>query len=250
MSDNYVPPNPVGNSQGDGEESVEEKYAQLRDLISERKKDIPWWLIVSFFLQFACFLWGVILSSTTSGTCDKPVRGIILGMGIVLGVSAVMTICTFWNIQVTYRRFISPTHDVLAEEDPEAIEKERLTPSEAEKKIATSITDRMVLTCCTCGTQICAYLSLIGLLIAGMVYVWRADCVSTAWGLVSQGRAFSLVSLFVLLLHIPVYIRWYSDCFYLWEVHFMEQTLIKTEGKNVRDEVIRSSGNGYGEKSQ
>lgn len=151
------------------------------------------------------------------------------------------TVLTFWHITVAFRRFTSRASEVLREEhdqDPstsEAFDAERvtLTHQQTEMVVSRSLTDRMMYGCCSGCFLLLSTLTLFALLVSLAMYtsISAQDCASTTPHLLQASKIFSLGVLGVFLMHLGVFAKLSADFTLCWEIHFLEQALVKEEVK-------------------
>jgi hypothetical protein len=219
--------------------SVEWKYSQLKVKVTDRRAQSSYTIYLSLAAHFVVLLWCLWLASYVDPglTCSKPLRGLVVALAILVGISLLSILLTHWHITVILRRFVTPAKSVLREEadDEEAAQAERigLTHSQQEMVVSRSMTDRMMYGCCSTCTLLLSTLVLLSLLIALFVYtVLGTNTCHEKMPSFTRNAAFLCLGILgILIVHIVTYSRFTYDFILCYEIHFCEQSLIKEEVK-------------------
>ena len=139
---------------------------------------------------------------------------------------------------MAFRRFTSRAADVIKEEHDDesaAFDAERvtLTHQQTEMVVSRSLTDRMMYGCCSGCFLLLSTLTLFALLVSLAMYtsISAQDCSTSTPNLLKAAKSFSISVLAVFIMHLAVFAKLSGDFALCWDIHFLEQSLVKEEVK-------------------
>lgn len=105
---------------------------------------------------------------------------------------------------------------------------------EAEKIVAVTITDHLLMSCCSCTYYMCAILAAIILtgVLAAYIFHDTGNCESQAPNLLEHCKNLFIAFVCTLILHGMWFYRGFFDCGYMWDVHYLQQRVVKQMDKH------------------
>ena len=178
-------------------------------------------------------------SSDVGRSCARPLRGVVAASGAVSIVAGLSVAAAALALAKVRRRFVSKAEEVVREqvEDMEEGEAEQvalLSPAQREKLVSRALTDGMLHACCgALLLLLCtlAILSLAFVLLAWSVTSPSADCSEAVPTLLHRSQLLAAGLGLLLLFHLAFYVSLRTDAALCVQIHFMEQAMIKHDGK-------------------
>ena len=191
--------------------------------------------LVHFIVLLSC-LW--LVGYVDIGlSCSRPLRGIGWGLAVMITVGFMSIVLTHYHINIVFRRFVSTSSAVIREtaiendEDSHIHERTGLTHQQTEMIVSRAITDRMMYGCCSTCTFILSTIILLVLTIIFFIFTVAQsnDCHTSMKTFVRNGSYVCIGLVVVLVSQCILYTRFIRDFILCYEIHFMEQQLIKEE---------------------